>query len=181
MCEDRRKAMEISKYPIPLLILSAIILGLYKGNDVYGDFLDGAESGAKTLLQIFPNIIAVMASISMLKASGFIEIVSKLLAPALKLVGMPAPVLTLAFFRPLSGSASLSVVEDIFRNFGADSESGLISSVMMGSTETTFYTVALYFGSCGIKNIRHTLFAALAADIVGIIASVVVTRLYFNM
>lgn len=173
--------MEISKYPIPLLILAAVIFGIYKGNNIYGDFLDGAQDGAKTVLTIFPNIIAVMAAISMLKASGFIEILAHAISPVLKLIGMPSPVLTLAFLRPLSGSASLSVVGDIFKNFGADSESGLIASVMMGSTETTFYTVALYFGSCGIKNIRHTLFAALAADIAGIIASVIITRIYFNI
>lgn len=173
--------MEISVYPIPLLILAAVIFGIYKKNDIYGDFLDGANDGIRTAVNICPNIIAVMSAVAMLKASGFIDILADMLSPVLNFIGMPVSVLTLALFRPISGSASLSVVNDIFNNFGVDSESGLIASVMMGSTETTFYTIALYFGSCGIKNIRHTLFAALAADIAGIAASVVVARIYFNL
>lgn len=173
--------MEISKYIIPSLIFIVILSGIYRKTDIYNDFILGAENGARTVISIFPNILAITIGISMLQASGFTEIATDFLSPILNFIGMPPGVLTLALFRPLSGSASLSVVEDIFRTFGADSENGLISSVMMGSTETTFYTVALYFGSCGIKNIRHTLFAALAADIAGIVSSILITRIYFNL
>lgn len=173
--------MEISNYIIPCFILCVILCGICEKNDIYEDFIFGAKDGFASAVNIFPNIIAVTAATAMLKASGFIDMAADFLAPFLNLIGMPGSVLTLALFRPLSGSASLSVVGDIFNTFGADSESGLIASVMMGSTETTFYTVAVYFGSCGIKNLRHTLFAALAADLVGIIASVIVTRIYFNI
>lgn len=173
--------MEISKYPIPIFIFVVILLGIYKQNDIYDDFLSGAENGLSVVLAIFPNIIAVMAVIAMLKASGFVEILASAAAPVLEFVGMPSAVLTPALFRPFSGSASLSLVGDIFNTLGPDSESGLIASVVVGSTETTFYTVALYFGACGIKNLRHTLFAALSADIAGIIAGVVVARIYFNI
>ena len=171
----------ISKYIMPVIILFIILFGLKRKKEVYQPFVKGASDGLKTLGEIMPSIVGIIVAVSMLKASGAIELLAKLLSPVLKIIGMPQEIIPLALLRPFSGSGSVSIVNDIIKTHGPDSYSGRIAAVMMGSTETTFYTVALYYGVAKVKNIRHTLHAALLADVCGIIGSIIVCRLYFRM
>ncbi len=171
----------LSKYIMPLIILFIIVFGVIRKNDVYQPFISGATDGLKTLAGIIPSIVGILVAVNMLKTSGAIEMIAFAISPLLKLIGMPQEIIPLALLRPFSGSGSVSVVNDILKTYGPDSYSGRIASVMMGSTETTFYTVALYYGVAKVKNIRHTLHAALLADLCGIIGSVIVCRLYFKM
>ena len=115
-----------------------------------------------------------MVGIAMFRESGCLDLLSKALSPLTSLIHMPSEIVPLALLRPVSGSASIAIVNDIFKNLGPDTLQGKIASIMMGSTETTIYTIAVYFGSVGIKNIRYTLFAALTADLCGIIMSVLI-------
>lgn len=166
----------ISAYAMPVFIAVFVIAGFVKKVGVYECFTDGAKDGLNAMLGIIAPLVGLMVAIYMFRASGTADILAKGLSGVLGLVGMPAEVLPLAMLRPVSGSASLAVVTDIFQTAGPDSAAGKIASVMMGSTETTFYTIAVYFGSVGIKNTRHTLTAALSADITGILLSAVVAR-----
>ena len=170
-----------SAYIVPVVILLIIVYGLMRGNGIYDSFVDGAAEGLKIVTGILPNIIGIMVAVNMLKASGCIELLANALAPALNRIGMPADIIPLALLRPVSGSGSLGIVGDILKNNGPDSYAGRLASIMMGSTETTFYTVALYYGAAKIKNIRHTLKAALTADAVGILGSLIACRLFFGM
>lgn len=172
---------KISTYIMPTIILFIILFGLKKKGEVYAPFVKGASDGLKTLAEIMPSIVGIIVAVSMFKASGAIELLAKLLSPVLKLIGMPQEIIPLALLRPFSGSGSISIVNDIIKTHGPDSYSGRIASVMMGSTETTFYTVALYYGVAKVKNIRHTLHAALLADVCGIIGSIIICRLCFRM
>ena len=171
----------ISLFSVPIMIVSIVAFGLFKRDNVYDSFVQGAKLGLESTVQISAPLVGLMVAISMFRASGALEILSKLLSPLTSLLEMPSEVLPLALLRPVSGSGSIAIVNDIFKNYGPDSIPGKIASVMMGSTETTFYTVALYYGAAKVKNIRHTLHAALLADFCGIIGSVIVCRLYFKI
>ena len=167
----------ISVFAMPLFIAIFITAGLVKRVGVYDCFTEGAKEGAESMLGIIAPLVGLMVAINMLRESGALELIARLLSPVLNFVGIPAEVLPLALLRPISGSASLAIVTDLFRMSGPDSIAGKIASVMMGSTETTFYTIAVYFGAVGIKNTRHTLPAALSADLTGILLSAIVARL----
>ena len=167
----------ISVFAMPLFIAIFVTAGLVKRVGVYDCFTEGAKEGAESMLGIIAPLVGLMVAINMLRESGALELIARLLSPVLNFVGIPAEVLPLALLRPISGSASLAIVTDIFRMSGPDSLAGKIASVMMGSTETTFYTIAVYFGAVGIKNTRHTLPAALSADLTGILLSAIVARL----
>lgn len=171
----------MDKYIMPLIILFIIIFGIIKNGEVYQPFVEGAADGLKTLAGIIPSIVGILVAVEVLKSSGAVEMIAFALSPVLKLIGMPAEIIPLALLRPFSGSGSVSIVGEILKTYGPDSYSGRIASVMMGSTETTFYTVALYYSAAKVKNIRHTLHAALLADLCGIIGSVIVCRIYFRM
>ena len=168
----------ISALAIPVMIFGIILFGLIKRVNVYDCFVEGAKGGIQSLFGIIAPLVGLMVAISMLRASGVIEMLGKILSPLTSRIGMPDAVLPLALLRPVSGSASLAIVNDIFSNYGADSAAGKIASVMMGSTETTFYTLAVYFGAVGVKNTRHTLKAALIADLTGITVSVITARMF---
>ncbi len=166
----------ISVLTVPLMIAGIVAYGLAKRINVYDSFVEGAKTGVENMVQIIPPLVGLMVGITMLRESGFLDILGQLLKPLLSAIGMPKEVLPLALLRPVSGSGSIAIVNDIFRNQGPDSIPGKIASVMMGSTETTFYTVAVYFGAVGIKNLRHTLKSALAADFFGMIIAVFAAR-----
>ena len=170
----------MTAYIIPVIILIIMVFGLIKEKDIFTPFLEGANEGLKVTVEIFPNILGIMVAIHMLKASGAIAMLSVALEPLLSKVGFPPEIIPLALLRPISGSGSLGIVNDILKTYGTDSHIGRIASVMMGSTETTFYTVALYFAAAKVTNIRHSLKAAIVADIVGIIGSVVVCGIFFG-
>ena len=167
----------ISVYAIPVFIVSFIVFGLIRKVNVYECFVVGARSGIESMFGIIAPLVGLMVAISMFRESGALEIIAKAISPILSYVGLPAEVLPLSILRPISGSASLALVTDIFKTYGPDSQIGKIASVMMGSTETTFYTIAVYFGAVGIKNTRHTIPSALSADLTGIIFSALLVSL----
>ena len=173
--------MNITSYITPVLILLIVCFGFYKSKNTYDYFIDGAAESIKMTFEIMPNIIGIMVAMSMLKASGLVNMIAYALSPVLKLIGMPAEIVPLALLRPISGSGALGIVDDILKTSGPDSYAGRIASVMMGSTETTFYTVAVYYGAAKVKNIRHTLVAALMADVTAIILSIIICRIFFRI
>lgn len=174
---ERADMKWISIFAMPIFIALFVISGIIKKVGVYDCFVDGAKDGLKSMYGIAAPLIGLMVGISMLRESGTLELISSALSPILLKLKIPSEVLPLAILRPISGSASLAVVTDIFRTYGPDSAAGTIASIMMGSTETTFYTIAVYFGAAGIKNTRHTVASALTADIAAILLSTVAARM----
>ena len=162
----------ISALIMPTIILLILANGLLKKAPVFDQFLDGAKNGFSTSIEILPSLIGLIVAVSMLRASGFFEITCGFLAPFLQKVGFPSELVPMALIRPVSGSAALATVQDIITTYGADSFIGRCAAVMMGSSETTFYTLAVYFGSVGITKSRYTVKSALLADLTGIILSV---------
>lgn len=170
----------ISSALIPAAILLILISGIAKNVPVYDCFMQGAEDGIKIVFRIVPAIIGLMVAIAMMRASGAMELLAFALKPLLHAIGMPSEVLPLALMRPFSGSASLGIVGDILKNSGPDSYAGRVASIMMGSTETTFYTLTVYFGAAGIKDIRYALKAALIADLGAMLASLWASNIFFG-
>lgn len=167
----------ISIFAVPLMIGGIVLFGLFSRIDVYDSFVEGAKSGLESMVRIVAPLVGLVVGISMLRASGMMEFFAKIVSPVTAFFGIPSDVLPLALLRPVSGSGSIAIVNDIFKNCGVDSVAGRIASVMMGSTETTFYTIAVYFGSVGIKSVRHTAKSALLADFTGMVMSVVAVRM----
>ncbi len=168
--------MILSVLAVPLLIALFIGFGLVRRVGVYDCFIEGAKDGLQSMVGIIAPLIGLLVAINMFRASGTLDLLARVLTPALNWLKVPADILPLALLRPISGSASTAIVTDIFQNFGPDSIAGKIASVMMGATETTFYTIAVYFGAVGIKRTRHTLPAALTADVTGILLSILITQ-----
>lgn len=171
--------MNISDAVILGLIAFIILFGLLRKCAVYSAFTLGAEDGLRTAVKIIPQLVGLIVAIRVFNASGLMDFMVGLLTPVAGLLHFPSEALPFAVLRPVSGSGSLAMATDIFERYGADSFAGRVVSVMMGSTETTFYTVAVYFGAVGVKNVRHTLFCALFADLVSMIMSVVVCYVMF--
>ena len=169
----------ISTFAVPVMMGSFLVLGLIKKVNIYDCFVEGAKDGLQSLVGIVAPLVGLLVAIHMFRASGTLELLARLLAPLLTLLGLPQEVLPLALLRPISGSASTAIVTDIFQTAGPDSLAGRIASVMMGSTETTFYTIAVYFGAVGIKHTRHTVAAALTADLTAILLAILATHLFF--
>lgn len=162
---------EFTDYILPGLVVFIIGFGAIKGLNVFDIFLDGAKNGFKTVLNITPALIGLIVAVNMLKSSGGLEVITNLLAPVSSFLGIPKEVTPLAILSPVSGSGAVSMFENILKDYGPDSFIGRCASVMMGSTETTFYAITLYFGSCNIKNTRHTLPSAICADLTSFIFS----------
>lgn len=165
-----------SNAAMPVIIVFIILYGVIERKKVFDIFLEGAKEGLQVVLNIFPTLVGLFMAIGLLRSSGIIDLICNLLNPVLNLVNFPIEILPLALIRPISGSASTAVATDIMNVFGVDSSIGLITSVIMGSTETTIYTIAVYTSSVGIKKTRFVLWAALIADVVGMVASVVICR-----
>jgi spore maturation protein B len=170
----------LSAWAVPLLVAGIPLYALTRKVNVYAAFLEGAKGGFETGVRIVPPLVAVLVALGMLRASGALDAVALALAPLLGPIGLPASVLPLVVIRPLSGGAALGVVGDVLRTEGPDSYAGRLASVMCGSTETTFYVLAVYFGAAGISRYRHALPAALLADLAGMTAALVVVRLLFG-
>lgn len=164
---------------LPLIVLTIIIYGYKKRINIYDSFLKGVLEGLKTCVSIFPNMIAMIFAVNLLISSGFIEYVFSFLKPLLSNFGLSTDILSMAFFRPISGNASLAIMNNIFEVHGPDSLMGRIASTLQGSTDTTFYVLALYFGSVGIKKTRYALGVGLFADCIGIIMAFVLVYLFF--
>lgn len=166
-----------SNIAMPLMIIIIVLYGVIERKKVFDIFLEGAKEGIKVVLNIFPTLVGLFVAIGALRSSGIIDLIVNFLTPVLNLVHFPTEILPLALIRPISGSSSIAVATDIMNKFGVDTNIGLMASVIMGSTETTVYTIAVYTSSVGIKKTRFVLWAALIADFVGIVTSVIVCRL----
>ena len=160
----------------PLILGGVALCALIKKTDVFSAMVDGAAAGMKTVARIFPALVVLLTAVYMLRASGALDALSKLLAPALEKLGIPAACAPLMFLRPVSGSGALAVASELISASGPDSLVGRTAAVMMGSTETTFYVIAVYFGAAGVKKTRHAIPAALCADVAGFCAAALVSR-----
>ena len=164
---------ELSRYIIPVLLVGIPFYGLaVKKVKVYESFVEGAKDGFTIAVRIIPYLVAILVAIGMFRASGALDILLTLLSPILNAVGFPPENLPLALMRPLSGSGSLGLLTDLIKQHGPDSLISKIGATMFGSTETTFYVLAVYFGSVGVRRSRHALAAGLIADFFGIISAV---------
>jgi len=170
----------ISKFAIPVIFILILSIGLEKDVKVYDVFLEGAREGFTTVVKIIPPLIGLMVAIGVFRASGALDILVYILKPLGELIGLPREAIPMAILRPISGSASLALVSDIMQKNGPDSFVGRLVSVMMGSTETIVYTMTVYFGAVGISKTRHTLPAALMAELCSIISAVWVCTLLFG-
>lgn len=164
---------------IPSIVLVVIIYGIYKKIDIYDVFLEGVKEGLQMILKIFPTMFAMVVAIDVLVKSNIINDMTKIIEPVLSLIHFPKELLSLAIMRPISGSSSLIMMNDLLRTHGPDSYIGRIASVLQGSTDTTIYILSLYFSSVGIKKTRYALFVGLMADLCAIILSVIVIQLLF--
>ena len=161
---------------MPFMIIVIVLYGVIERKKVFDIFLEGAKEGISIVFNIFPTLVGLFVAIGALRSSGIIDLIVNFLTPVLNVVNFPTEILPLAIIRPISGSSSIAVATDIMNTFGVDTNIGLIASVIMGSTETTIYTIAVYTSSVGIKKTRFVLWASLIADFVGIVTSVVVCR-----
>ena len=170
----------ISSLIIPIMILIVLIYGIAKKVDIYDVFVSGAKEGLEIGLSLFPCLLGMILGVNILVKSDLLNLILKVFAPLFSFLKLPMEILPLAILRPISGSASLSILTNLFETFGPDSFIGRIASTMQGSTDTTIYVLTLYFGSIGIKKIRYALKAGLFADLIGIIVSIIVVSLMFN-
>ena len=168
---------QISNIAIPGTILLIIVYGLIEKQAIFDVFVEGAKEGLQIIVNIFPTLLGLFLSINVLRESGVIDAITKLIIPVLNLLKIPPEILPLALLRPISGSASMAVATDIMSKFGVDSLIGLMTSTIMGSTETTLYTIALYTSAVKIKKTRFVLIAALLADFAGMLTSVIFWRI----
>ena len=169
----------LSSVAMPIVILFIVIYGVKEKNKVFDIFLEGAKEGIKTTFSILPTLIGLFLAIETLRGSGVLDLITKLASPILNLLSFPSELMPLAVLRPISGSGSIAVATDIMKVCGVDSLIGNIASTIMGSTETTLYTIAVYTSCIRIKKTRYIILAALAADITGIIVSTIVCNLLF--
>ncbi len=165
-----------SSLAIPLTIMVIIFYGLKEKKKTFDVFLVGAKEGIEIVVKMLPTLLGIFLAIGLLRSSGIIDFFVNLLTPITDFIKFPSQVMPLALLRPISGSASMAVAVDIMNNYGVDTLVGIITSVIMGSTETTFYTIAIYTSCVGIKKTRWILLPALAADIAGMVASVLICR-----
>ncbi len=164
-------------YIVPFLLFISAALALRKREDPYALMLAGAKDGLQILLSILPALVLLLTAVSMLRASGAIELLSSILAPAFRFFGIPPETAMLVLIRPISGSAALAVGADLISTYGVNSTIGRTAAVMLGSTETTFYTISVYFGAAGIQKTRYTIPAALIADLTGFVMASLTVRL----
>lgn len=167
----------ISNLAIPITILLILLFGLVEKNKVFDTFLEGAKGGIKIVIKIFPTLIGVFVAIGTLRCSGVLDAIIKFIHPVVNFLKFPVEIMPLAVLKPVSGSASIAVGSEIMKQYGVDSKIGLIASTIMGSTETTLYTIALYTSVVKVKKTRFILIAALIGDIVGMLVSVAICNI----
>lgn len=168
----------MSHYVIPIIILIILIFGIYKKRNIYEDFLDGAKEGIQLIYSIIPAILAMTFAINIFLKSDIINLFLNLLKPILK--NIPIEIIPMALLRPISGTATLAILSNIYTLYGPDSFVGRLASTIQGCTDTTIYVLALYFGSIKISKTRYALYVGLFADFVGIIASIIIVSLFFG-
>jgi spore maturation protein B len=170
----------VSVIAIPAIIVVFLGWGLFKRVKVYEVFVEGAKEGFNTAVRIIPYLVAMLFAIGVFRASGAMDVLSSIFSPVTRLIGMPAEALPMAFLRPLSGSGSLGLMAEIMKAHGPDSFIGVLVSTMYGSSETTFYVLAVYFGAVQIKNSRHAVPAGLIADLFGMLGALFICRILFQ-
>lgn len=164
---------------MPALILALIIISFFRGNGIYEAFIRGAKQALPMLLNVLPYMAAMLCALNLFRVSGALGALVELTSPAMEAVGIPGELTPLIVLRPFSGGAALALLEDVFQTIGVDSYGGIMASIMLGSTETIFYTVALYFGSINIKKTGYSIPVALISGVLGIAASVILTNIFF--
>ncbi|EHI97028.1 MULTISPECIES: nucleoside recognition domain-containing protein [unclassified Clostridium] len=162
----------LSKSIIPIIFLLIITYGMFKGRKVYEWFIEGAKEGLNVVLRIFPYLLAMIIAVQIFKDAKLMDLLNNLIAPLGNMIALPKDLIPLLIIKPLSGSGAIGVFTDIIKSVGPDTRTGLIASVVMGSTETIFYTITVYFGAVKVKKIRHTLWAAVFADLTAIIMAI---------
>lgn len=168
----------MTDYIVPLILLAASLLALKKGEDGYHLLLEGAEDGLKLLLTIVPSLIVLLTAVHMLRASGAFALLEEWAAPVFQLFGIPKETAMLVLIRPISGSAALAVGSEIMATYGVNSQIGRTAAIMLGSTETTFYTISVYFGAANVKRTKYVVPAALFADFTGFFVASLTARLF---
>lgn len=167
-------------YFIPLVVIIIIIYGIYKKIDIFDTFIIGVKEGMKLSINLFPTIFAMIIAITMITDSGIINYICNLIKSLFIKIAFPTEVIPLAILRPISGSSSLVVLNDILTRYGTDTLIGRLASVMQGSTDTTIYIISMYFTSVGIKKIRYSLIVGLLADLLSVIISFIMVNIFFN-
>ncbi|MCZ7603892.1 MAG: spore maturation protein [Melioribacteraceae bacterium] len=170
----------VSTLAIPFIILLFVTYGIFKKVKIYESFVEGAKEGFQIAVRIIPYLVAMLVAIGIFRAGGAMEYLIALVTPATDLIGMPAEALPMAFMRPLSGSGALGIMAEIISVHGADSFIGVLVSTIMGSTETTFYVIAVYFGAVNISRTRYALTAGLLADLAGILGALFIVKFLFG-
>ncbi len=171
---------KLGAYAVPVSVFLIIMFGLMRGVPLFDTFIIGAKEGFSSAISILPSLVGLMMAVAMLNASGALDILSSLLSPVAAFLGLPQQVMPLALIKPVSGSGATAILTQIFENNGTESFAGRVAAVMSGSTETTFYAIAVYYGSVGIKKTRHTVPAALTADLTAFIVSALAIHLFFK-
>ena len=172
--------MDYSAYLVPVLLAFVALFGLGRRVNVYDALTQGAREGLDILAGILPSLVGLLTAVYMLRASGAMDLLGSLLAPVLARLGIPPETVGLLFVRPVSGSGALAIGSELMAAYGPDSYIGRVAAVMLGSTETTFYTIAVYFGSAGIRKTRYAIPAALLADLAGFMSAAFAVRLFFG-
>lgn len=167
----------LSAAAIPMIVVGIILYGLKEKKKVFDIFLDGAKEGMEIVIGLFPTLLGIFLAVGLLRTSGILDTVIYFISPITNFLKIPSQILPLAMLRPISGSASMGIAVDIMKQYGVDNVIGMITSTIMGSTETTFYTIAIYTACIKIKKIRFVLVAALLADLAGMIASVIICQI----
>lgn len=167
----------LSAAAIPIVILIILFYGVKEKKKVFDIFLEGATEGVKIVVNLFPTLIGIFLAVGALRTSGILDFIIGIISPLTDFFKIPSQILPLAMLRPISGSASMGVAVDIMKQYGVDTTLGMITSVIMGSTETTFYTIAIYTACIKVKKIRFVLAAALLADLAGMISSVIICQI----
>lgn len=169
----------VSSLIIPIMVLGVVLYGIYKKVNVYDVFIDGAKESLKMIITIFPYLLGMILAINLFLDSNILGALVSFIKPVLDIICIPFDIIPMAIMRPVSGTSTLAILNNIFTEYGPDSYIGRLASTIQGSTDTTFYIITLYFGSIGIKKIRYSLYAGLFADLVGVLASILIVRIVF--
>lgn len=170
----------LSSLVIPLMVLGIVIYGIFKKVDVYDTFIDGSKESFDMVLTLFPCLLAMILGVNLFTKSGLLPFLLQWFDPIFKILKVPSEIFPMALMRPISGSSTLALLNNVFTNYGPDSFIGRVASIIQGSTDTTFYIITLYFGSVGIKKVKYALWAGLLADLAGIIASIFIATYFFG-
>ncbi|MDL2234253.1 spore maturation protein [Ruminococcaceae bacterium OttesenSCG-928-L11] len=172
--------MNIGSLIIPAVMAAILLYGLAQRVDIFDCFIEGAREGLGTAVSILPSLIALMTCVGIFKASGVLDVLTHALSPVADVLHMPKEIIPLAILRPISGSGAMVIFNNILQQYGPDSYIGRVASVLEGSSETTFYTIAVYYGAIKLSRTRHTLAASLTADLTGFVMSALMVTLFFG-